>query len=88
MPGTGRRHKTRRKNSVRWIVLAIVLCSGASCLAPVLYASTDCSRWLAEYKQGILQRPCHQTSTGGQVQAYDPGREAGPGTPAPPSPIA
>ena len=55
MPGT-RRHRSRRKKSVRWVVLAIVLCSGMSCLAPVLYGSTDCSRWLAEYKQGILQR--------------------------------
>ena len=56
MTGTRRIHKSRRTKSARWIVLAIVLCSGMSCLAPVLYASTDCSRWLAEYKQGILQR--------------------------------
>ena len=57
MPGTRRSHRSRRtKKSARWIVLAIVLCSCMSCLAPVLYASTDCSRWLAEYKQGILQR--------------------------------
>ena len=56
MPATRRTHRSSRKKSARWIVLAIVLCSGMSCLAPVLYASTDCSRWLAEYKQGILQR--------------------------------
>ena len=56
MPATRRTHRSRRTKSARWIVLAIVLCSGMSCLAPVLYASTDCSRWLAEYKQGILQR--------------------------------
>ena len=56
MPGTRRSHRSRRTRSVRWIVFAIILCSGMSCLAPVLYASTDCSRWLAEYKQGILQR--------------------------------
>ncbi len=57
MPVTRRAHRSRRRaKSARWIVLAIVLCSGMSCLAPVLYASTDCSRWLAEYKQGILQR--------------------------------
>ena len=56
MPGTHRSHRSSRAKSARWIVLAIVLCSGMSCLAPVLYASTDCSRWLAEYKQGILQR--------------------------------
>ena len=56
MPGTRRSHRSRRKNSMRWMILAIILCSGMSCLAPVLYASTDCSRWLAEYKQGILQR--------------------------------
>ena len=54
MPGAQRR--SRRKKSTRWIILAIVLCSSLSCVAPVLYASTDCSRWLAEYKQGILQR--------------------------------
>ena len=40
---------------MRSIVAAIVLCSAMSCVAPVLYAS-DCSRWVAEYKQGILQR--------------------------------
>ena len=56
MPGTRRSQRSRRKKSARWIVLAIVLCSGMSCVAPVLYGSTDCSRWLAEYKQGILQR--------------------------------
>ena len=54
MPGAQRR--SRRKKSTRWIILAIVLCSSLSCIAPVLYASTDCSRWLAEYQQGILQR--------------------------------
>ena len=54
MPGAQRR--SRRRKSTRWIILAIVLCSSLSCIAPVLYASTDCSRWLAEYKQGILQR--------------------------------
>ncbi len=56
MPPTSRSNRSRRKKSARWIVLAIVLCSAMSCVAPVLYASTDCSRWLAEYKQGILQR--------------------------------
>lgn len=56
MPGTRRVHRSRRTKSMRWMVVAIILCSGMSCLAPVLYASTDCSRWLAEYKQGILQR--------------------------------
>lgn len=56
MPGTRRSHRSRRTRSVRWIVFAIILFSGMSCLAPVLYGSTDCSRWLAEYKQGILQR--------------------------------
>ena len=39
---------------MRWIVAAIVLCSAMSCVAPVLYAS-DCSRWIAVYKQGTLQ---------------------------------
>lgn len=56
MQQTRRRLGSRRKRSTRWIILAIVMCSCVSCLAPVLYASTDCSRWLAEYKQGILQR--------------------------------
>ncbi len=56
MPGTRRSHRSRQKRNTRWIVLAIVMCSAMSCVAPVLYASTDCSRWLAEYKQGILQR--------------------------------
>lgn len=55
-PGSRRSYRARKKKTVRWIVFAIILCSGMSCLAPVLYASTDCSRWLAEYKQGILQR--------------------------------
>ena len=56
MSGTRRRSGSRRKKSTRWIVVAVVMCSCLSCLAPVLYASTDCSRWMAEYKQGILQR--------------------------------
>lgn len=57
MMEAGRRNRrSRRSKSVRWIAASIVLCSGMSCIAPVLYASTDCSRWLAEYKQGIMQR--------------------------------
>lgn len=56
MPGAHSSSRSRRKNTVRWIVFAIILCSAMSCIAPVLYATTDCSRWLAEYKQGILQR--------------------------------
>lgn len=55
MPQTRRRHTASRKKTVRWVVAAIVLCTTMSCVAPVLYAS-DCSRWIAEYKQGILQR--------------------------------
>lgn len=51
-----RTRRSRRKRSTRWIVASIVVCSGMSCIAPVLYASTDCSRWLAEYKQGMMQR--------------------------------
>ncbi len=51
-----RTRRSRRKKSARWIVASIVVCSGMSCIAPVLYASTDCSRWLAEYKQGVMQR--------------------------------
>ena len=51
-----RTRRSRRTKSARWIVASIVVFSGMSCIAPVLYASTDCSRWLAEYKQGILQR--------------------------------
>ena len=56
MPGARQSFRSRRKNTFRWIVFAIILCSAMSCVAPVLYATTDCSRWLAEYKQGILQR--------------------------------
>ena len=56
MPGARQSFRSRRKNTYRWIVFAIVLSSAMSCVAPVLYATTDCSRWLAEYKQGILQR--------------------------------
>ena len=48
--------RSRRRNKTRWIAAALILISGVSCLAPVLYASTDCSRWIAEYRQGILQR--------------------------------
>lgn len=55
MPQTARRHRSSRKKTVRWVAAAVVLCSTMSCIAPVLYAS-DCSRWIAEYKQGILQR--------------------------------
>ena len=55
MPLEARKHRSSRKRTARWIVAGIVLCSAMSCVAPVLYAS-DCSRWVAEYKQGILQR--------------------------------
>ena len=48
--------RSRRRKNTRWIAAAVILLSGVSCLAPVLYASTDCSRWIAEYRQGILQR--------------------------------
>ena len=51
-----RERRPRRGKSIRWIAASVVLCSGMSCIAPVLYASTDCSRWLAEYKQGMMQR--------------------------------
>lgn len=55
--GAGQRgRRSRRTKSARLIVASIVVCSGVSCIAPVLYASTDCSRWLAEYKQGVMQR--------------------------------
>lgn len=56
MQGARRIRRSRRTNTVRWMVFATILCSAMSCIAPVLYATTDCSRWLAEYKQGILQR--------------------------------
>ena len=51
-----KKRRSGRNKSARWIVASIVVCSGMSCIAPVLYASTDCSRWLAEYKQGVMQR--------------------------------
>lgn len=55
MPQDARKHRSSRKKTARWIMAAVILCSAMSCVAPVLYAS-DCSRWIAEYKQGILQR--------------------------------
>ncbi len=55
MPQRVRRRRSTRTRTTRGIVGAIVLFSALSCVAPVLYAS-DCSRWIAEYKQGILQR--------------------------------
>ena len=55
MPARGQRRRSSRSKTTRWIVAAIVIFSAMSCIAPVLYAS-DCSRWMAEYKQGILQR--------------------------------
>lgn len=51
-----RMRRSGRNKSARWIVASFIVCSGMSCIAPVLYASTDCSRWLAEYKQGVMQR--------------------------------
>ncbi len=56
MAAASRLRRSRRSKSTQWIVLAMVLFSAMSCIAPVLYASTDCSRWLAEYRQGLLQR--------------------------------
>ena len=55
MPVRGQRRRSSRRKTTRWVVAAIILFSAMSCVAPVLYAS-DCSRWIAEYKQGILQR--------------------------------
>lgn len=55
MPQQQGKRKSPRKQTVRWVAAAAILCSAMSCVAPVLYAS-DCSRWVAEYKQGILQR--------------------------------
>ena len=55
--GAGQRtRRSRRNKSARWIVASFIVCSGMSCIAPVLYASTDCSRWVSEYKQGVMQR--------------------------------
>lgn len=34
----------------------MLLFSSFSCFAPQIYASADCDRWLAEYKQGLLQK--------------------------------
>lgn len=55
MPIRQRRRGSSRKRTTRSVVAAVVLCSAMSCVAPVLYAS-DCSRWIAEYKQGLLQK--------------------------------
>ncbi len=55
MPKRRSRRESSRKKTMRTVVAAVALCSAMSCVAPVLYAS-DCSRWVAEYKQGILQR--------------------------------
>lgn len=55
MSGRVRKRRSASRRTTRSIVAAVVFCSAMSCVAPVLYAS-DCSRWVAEYKQGILQR--------------------------------
>ncbi len=55
MPVRDQRRRASRKRTTRWILAGVILFSSMSCIAPVLYAS-DCSRWIAEYKQGILQR--------------------------------
>ena len=49
------RGKSRRAKATRALIFLTLLISAASCLAPGLYASTDCDRWIKEYRQGILQ---------------------------------
>ena len=50
------RGNSRRAKATRALIFITLLISAASCLAPGLYASTDCDRWIKEYRQGILQR--------------------------------
>lgn len=49
------RGSSRRAKATRALIFVVLLISGASCLAPGLYASTDCDRWIKEYRQGLLQ---------------------------------
>lgn len=49
------RGNSRRAKATRALIFITLLISAASCLAPGLYASTDCDRWIKEYRQGILQ---------------------------------
>lgn len=49
------RGSSRRAKATRALIFATLLISAASCLAPGLYASTDCDRWIKEYRQGLLQ---------------------------------
>lgn len=48
--------RSQRMKFIRWTICLVLLFSALSCLAPQIYASTDCDRWIAEYKQGLLQK--------------------------------
>lgn len=43
-----------RAQKTRRIVLCLILATAGSCFAPVIYARTDCDRWLTSYKQQLL----------------------------------
>lgn len=49
------RGSSRRSKATRALIFATLLICSATCMAPGLYASTDCQRWIKEYRQGILQ---------------------------------
>lgn len=49
------RGSSRRAKATRALIFGTLLLCAASCLAPGLYASTDCDRWVKEYRQGLLQ---------------------------------
>ena len=46
---------SRRAKATRALIFVTLMICAASCLAPGLYASTDCDRWIKEYHQGLLQ---------------------------------
>lgn len=49
------RGTTRRAKATRALIFAVLVISAATCVAPGLYAATDCDRWIKEYRQGLLQ---------------------------------
>lgn len=44
-----------RATMLRRLLVLLILISAVSC-APGIYAKTDCDRWLAQYKQALLQK--------------------------------
>ena len=69
---------------LRRVLLLLILVSAVSC-APGIYAKTDCDRWLAQYKQALLQKRAVQRAAAAKRRMQQ--KLVGAVTPGPAKPV-